>query len=44
VSGVIWGMVIFDETHSLWIWASVVLLMTGLVLVTPRKEEKSHVS
>jgi drug/metabolite transporter (DMT)-like permease len=31
--GVGWGMLIFGERHSLWIWAAVVLLMLGLYLV-----------
>ena len=38
LSGVFWGIVIFAEQHSLWVWSSVVVLMTGLVLVTPNKK------
>lgn len=37
VSGIAWGMVIFSENHSLWIWASVALLFVGLTLVRPRE-------
>ncbi len=35
ISGVIWGIIIFSEQHSLWVWASIVVMMLGLVLVTP---------
>ncbi len=35
--GVIWGMLIFDERHSLWVWLSLIMMMAGLALVTPRK-------
>lgn len=37
ISGVIWGMIIFSEQHSIWIWISIVVMMFGLVLVTPDK-------
>ncbi len=33
LAGVGWGMLIFGERHSLWIWGAVVLLMLGLYLV-----------
>ncbi len=39
LAGVFWGMAIFGETHSQWIWASLFLLMIGLTLVSPRKSE-----
>ncbi len=35
ISGVLWGILIFSEQHSLWIWSSVVVLMVGLALVSP---------
>ena len=35
----VWGMVLFGETHSPWVWASVVTMMMGLALVTPRKQD-----
>ncbi len=38
VAGIFWGMVIFDETHSLWAWAAFVLLLIGMALVTPREK------
>ncbi len=38
LSGVFWGIVIFAEEHSIWVWSSLVVLMIGLVLVTPKKK------
>jgi drug/metabolite transporter (DMT)-like permease len=38
ISGVIWGMIIFSEQHSVWIWISIVIMLFGLVLVIPDKE------
>jgi drug/metabolite transporter (DMT)-like permease len=35
-SGVIWAMVLLDETYSGWVWAALVLMMLGLSLVQPR--------
>ena len=37
VSGIIWGAVIFDEKHSVWIWTAFVLMMLGLICISPRK-------
>jgi len=39
IGGVLWGMAIFGEQHSAWIWASLVFMMIALMLVTPRKSE-----
>ncbi len=36
LSGVFWGMVIFDEQHSLWIWGALMVMMAGLTLVKPK--------
>ena len=38
VAGVAWGIVIFGEQHSLWVWAALGLMLVGLALVTPRGE------
>ncbi len=35
ISGVFWGMIIFGEQHSPWIWAALVLMLAGLALVKP---------
>ena len=39
LAGVIWGIILFGETHSAWVWASVAMMMLGLALVTPRRRE-----
>ena len=38
LAGVFWGMAIFKEEHSLWVWASLLSMMAGLALVTPRRK------
>jgi len=38
-SGVFWGVLIFDEQHSTWIWASLVVMLGALALVTPHRNE-----
>ena len=35
-AGVLWGMAIFGETHSPWIWAALALMFAGLALVNLR--------
>lgn len=40
ISGVLWAMAIFGEQHSLWVWLSLALMMTGLALVTPIRVEQ----
>lgn len=40
ISGVVWGIILFGEQHSIWVWSSVVVLMLGLVLVTPNKKSE----
>ena len=37
LSGVLWGMALFAEQHSLWIWAALLLMMASLTLVKPRE-------
>ena len=41
LSGVVWGIVLFGEQHTLYVWLSVITMMLGLFLVTPRRRE-SH--
>ena len=41
LSGVFWGMYIFGETHSYWVWLALGLMMIGLALVTPRTSEQA---
>ena len=37
LAGVLWGMLLFDERHSPYIWAALGLMLLGLVLVRPRQ-------
>lgn len=37
LSGVAWGMLIFAEVHSGWIWAALAIMIAGLALVQPRE-------
>ncbi len=37
LSGVFWGMMFFAERHSPWVWTALVLMLLGMVLVTPRR-------
>lgn len=41
LGGVVWGMVLFGETHSSWVWASVVTMIMGMALVSPRKTSEN---
>ena len=27
--GVVWGIIFFEENHSLWVWTSLVLMLLG---------------
>ena len=35
--GMGWGMILFDERHSGYVWGALVLTIIGLALVQPRK-------
>jgi drug/metabolite transporter (DMT)-like permease len=35
--GMLWGIVIFGESHSGWIWAALALMVTGVLLVSLRQ-------
>jgi len=37
LAGVFWGMIFFDESHSVWVWAALVAMLVGMALVTPRE-------
>ncbi len=39
LAGVAWGILLFAETHSLWVWGALGAMILGLALVTPREEE-----
>lgn len=36
--GVIWGMILFAEQHSVWVWLSLTTMMVALTLVAPRRQ------
>jgi drug/metabolite transporter (DMT)-like permease len=36
LAGVLWGMALLGERHSFWIWAALVVMLAGLLLVQPR--------
>ena len=37
LAGVFWGMVLFGESHSAWVWVSIATMLVGLALVSPRE-------
>ncbi|MEM7059460.1 MAG: DMT family transporter [Pseudomonadota bacterium] len=37
LSGVGLGIIVFGETHSAWVWLSLVLMLAGLAMVQPRE-------
>ena len=37
VGGVFWGMVLFGERHSPWIWLALTLMFAGVALVNMRR-------
>lgn len=39
ISGVIWGIILFAEGHSIWVWSSVAVMLTGVALVSPEDKE-----
>ncbi|MFZ9038374.1 MAG: DMT family transporter [Gammaproteobacteria bacterium] len=39
ISGVIWGIMIFSEQHTVWVWISVIVMLLGLLLVNPDEED-----
>ena len=38
-SGVVFGIIIFGEQHSAWIWIALGVIFAGVALVNPRQEE-----
>ncbi len=42
LSGVAWGMLIFAELHSGWIWAALAVMIAGLALVQPRTGDEGE--
>lgn len=42
-SGVLWGIAIFAERHSAWVWAALAVMFAGLFLVNPRANHPAPV-
>jgi drug/metabolite transporter (DMT)-like permease len=42
LAGVFWGIVIYEESHSAWVWVSLTVMILALVLVHPRANTISH--
>ncbi len=42
IAGVAWGMILFGERHSVYIWAALALTIVGSALVTPRSPRLSR--
>lgn len=38
ISGVGWGILIFNDQHSIWVWASLCVMLVALGLVTPQRK------
>jgi drug/metabolite transporter (DMT)-like permease len=38
LAGVFWGMLFFDESHSIWVWAALATMLVGMAMVTPREK------
>ena len=41
LAGVFWGMLLFGESHSAWVWVSLLTMLAGLALVSPRKASEA---
>ena len=41
ISGVLWGIAIFGEVHSAWVWAALATVFAGIALVIPRAAESA---
>jgi len=37
IGGVIWGILLFNEVHSGWVWASLITILIALFFVSPQK-------
>ena len=44
IAGVLWGVALFGEQHTVWIWSSLLVVTIGLALVTPVNRADNTVS
>ncbi len=42
LAGVFWGIVIYGESHSVWVWVSLIVMIFALILVQPRETTHVH--
>ena len=42
IGGVIWGILLFNEVHSGWVWASFITILIALFFVSPQKDDKKN--
>ena len=42
MGGVIWGIIIFNESHTVWVWLALATMMIGIFMVNPRSFESSR--
>ncbi|MBL10040.1 MAG: transporter [Acidiferrobacteraceae bacterium] len=42
ISGVLWGILIFNDQHSVWVWVSLIVMLIALSLVTPKISNLSN--
>lgn len=43
LAGIGWGVLFFDERHSVWIWIALALMLVGLYLVNRRPAARSEI-
>jgi drug/metabolite transporter (DMT)-like permease len=43
IAGIGWGVLFFDERHSVWIWIALALMLVGLYLVNRRPAARSEI-
>ena len=40
IGGMLWGILLFNEIYSMWVWFSLLMIILGVVLVAPREKTK----
>ena len=38
IGGMLWGMLLFNEEYSIWVWTALLAIIIGVILVSPRKQ------
>ena len=38
ITGVVWGIYLFGEEHSNWVWLSMIVMLVGMALVSPKNK------